>query len=169
MSVLPPEILAFLRSHHVLALAGADGDGMPWAASLFFAFDAPAQRLLVLSGHDTHHGAQLAIDARVAGTVAGQPHAIEEVRGLQFGGRCRELHGADAVQALSLYHAAFPQAQGMSAPVWEVELHTLKFTDNRLGFGHKVLWNRQPAESGLSPTIQSTYSETTTSLTGNAR
>jgi uncharacterized protein YhbP (UPF0306 family) len=158
MSVLPPEILAFIRSHHVLSLAGADGDGMPWAASLFFVFDAPAQRLLVLSSHDTHHGAQLAIDARVAGTVAGQPQAIEEVRGLQFDGLCRQLQGADAVHALSLYHAAFPQARGMSAPVWEVELHTLKFTDNRLGFGHKVLWRRQPAAPGPGPILQSAYS-----------
>ncbi len=36
----------------------------------------------------------------------------------------------------------FPVARMLSAPVWEIRLDEIKFTDNTLGFGKKMIWLR---------------------------
>lgn len=139
---LPEPIRDFLAEHHVLSLAVCVGN-RPWAANAFFAFDEPHVRLLFLSSIDTRHGGMLQTNRHVAGTIAGQPLEISQVRGLQFYGSVRVLeldHGRQP--ALGLYYARFPQAHGLSASVWEIRLQHLKFTDNRQGFGSKLLWDR---------------------------
>lgn len=34
----------------------------------------------------------------------------------------------------------------MSAPLWEIRLHSLKLTDNRLGFGTKIQWSQSDGD-----------------------
>ncbi|MBJ4294868.1 hypothetical protein JGE43_18630, partial [Salmonella enterica subsp. enterica serovar Typhimurium] len=36
----------------------------------------------------------------------------------------------------------FPVARVLPAPVWEIRLDEIKFTDNTLGFGKKLHWLR---------------------------
>lgn len=142
MICLPEPIRDFLAEHHVLSLAVCIGN-RPWAANAFFAFDEPRVRLLFLSSTDTRHGEMLQANRHVAGTIAGQPLAIPQVRGLQFYGSVRVLgQNHERQSALGLYYARFPQAHGLSAPLWEIRLQHLKFTDNRQGFGSKLLWDR---------------------------
>lgn len=141
MSSLPEPIRAFLADHHVLSLA-MHANGTTWAASAFFAHDEQARRFLFLTATETLHGQMLLANADVAGTVAGQPLLISEVCGLQFRGSVRVLEDPDEQQAaLDLYYARFPQARGMSAPIWEIRPAQLKLTDNRKGFGNKLLWD----------------------------
>lgn len=143
MKSLPEPIGDFLHEHHVVSLA-ACRDDVPWAASVFYAFDAVAVRLLFLSELHTRHGALLRANGRVAGTVAGQPMAIAEIRGVQFEGTAQVLDDeTQRLPALDLYHARFPHARGIAAPLWAVRLRQLKLTDNRLGFGSKLQWERQ--------------------------
>ena len=40
------------------------------------------------------------------------------------------------------YNRRFPVARMLSAPVWEIRLDEIKFTDNTLGFGKKMIWLR---------------------------
>lgn len=40
------------------------------------------------------------------------------------------------------YNRRFPVARVLSAPMWEIRLTELKFTDNTLGFGKKLHWMR---------------------------
>ncbi len=141
MTAVPAAIRDFLAEHQVLSLALCQGE-QPWAASAFFAYEDHGQRLLLLSSHDTQHGRCLATNPLVAGTIAGQFTEIAQIRGLQFAGSCRVLQGDEADAALATYYQRFPQARGMLAPVWEIRPTQLKLTDNRLGFGTKILWNR---------------------------
>lgn len=141
MHAVPESIRTFLQEHQVISLALCQ-DNRPWAASAFFAYDENAQRLLFLSATDTRHGAMLVRDPHVAGTIAGQFTDITQIHGLQYEGLCVQLQGEEAQQALEIYYQRYPQARGMSAPVWEIQPTYLKLTDNRLGFGTKILWDR---------------------------
>jgi uncharacterized protein YhbP (UPF0306 family) len=40
------------------------------------------------------------------------------------------------------YLTRFPFAVLMNASLWIVEIHIIKMTDNRLGFGKKLFWER---------------------------
>ncbi|EGF0722467.1 hypothetical protein IBO59_003311 [Salmonella enterica] len=40
------------------------------------------------------------------------------------------------------YIRRFPVARVLPAPVWEIRLDEIKFTDNTLGFGKKLHWLR---------------------------
>lgn len=143
MTSLPPPLIDFLHSHSVLSMA-TSYDGIPWSASAFYAFDEEATRLLMLSSLETRHGEMLSINPYMAGTITDQFSDIHQIHGLQYTGMARLLAvPADAAPALDLYYRRFPQAYGMTAPVWEIQLLHLKFTDNRVGFGSKTLWSRQ--------------------------
>ncbi|TNM63409.1 hypothetical protein [Aliirhizobium smilacinae] len=83
----------------------------------------------------------LAVNELVAGTVAGQPIQMDEIKGIQFSGKALLLEGQAEDEALSVYRKRFPFAQAFSSPVWAVEIDYVKLTDNSHGFGHKLSWS----------------------------
>jgi len=169
MTPIPPLIATQLTQLNVLSLAVCHDD-MPWSASAFFAYDAAGQRLLLLSSAQTRHGQLLALNPRVAGTIADQFSEIAQIHGLQFYGLAGVLEQpAQREPALQLYLQRFPQARGFDAPVWEIRLLQLKFTDNRQGFGTKFQWHRH--DGATSPAVREAAACTTTpmSIRGNAR
>lgn len=80
--------------------------------------------------------------AKVAGTVNGQPKTVALIRGVQFKGEIRRLDGEESDARRKHYTRRFPVAAALKAPVWEIRLDELKFTDNTLGFGKKLHWLR---------------------------
>ncbi len=80
--------------------------------------------------------------AKVAGTVNGQPKTVALIRGVQFKGEIRRLHGDEEAEMRKRYVKRFRFARMLSAPVWEIRPDELKFTDNTLGFGKKLYWLR---------------------------
>ena len=80
--------------------------------------------------------------AAVAGTVNGQPKTVALIRGVQFKGEIRRLEGEESDLARKAYNRRFSVARMLSAPVWEIRLDEIKFTDNTLGFGKKMIWLR---------------------------
>lgn len=77
--------------------------------------------------------------AAIAGTVNGQPKTVALIRGVQFKGEIRRLEGEESDLARKAYNRRFPVARMLSAPVWEIRLDEIKFTDNTLGFGKKMV------------------------------
>lgn len=150
MNTLPPAIVDVLRTHHVLSLAVSSQD-VPWAANVFFAFDEESASLALLGHLDTQHARMLLANCHVAGTVAGQPSAVNEIVGVQFYGLARVVEDeAEQRAGLALYHARFPFAQRMAAPLWRIHLLRLKLTDNRTTFGSKTMWERHGAGAAAS-------------------
>jgi uncharacterized protein YhbP (UPF0306 family) len=156
MLTLPVPLAEFLHQHSVLSLA-VSRDDLPWSANILYAFDQQQCRLLFMSSLDTRHGAILAHNAQVAGSISEQFSDLTQIHGLQYNGIASLVaQPAEAAAALDLYYRRFPQAQGMVAPVWQIRLQHLKFTDNRAVFGAKTLWSRpdpDPAPSRFSPGI----------------
>lgn len=131
----------WLVRQHVVSWCVATDDDM-WCASAFYIFDAKRAVFWLLSDTETRHGKMTGRYARVAGTVNGQPKTVALIRGVQFKGEIRQLDGPESDAARSRYNHRFPVARTMSAPVWEIRVDELKFTDNTQGFGKKFHWQR---------------------------
>ena len=70
------------------------------------------------------------------------PKNVALIRGIQFTGEIRRLQEEESAAPREQYNRRFPAARVISAPMWEIRLHEMKFTDNTLGFGKKLHWYR---------------------------
>lgn len=135
-------ISRWLNKQHVLTYC-AGGAGDLWCANAFYLYDAQRVAFYLLSESHTRHGELIGKQARVAGTVNGQPKTVALIRGVQFRGEITLIEETEAANIRNLYCKRFPVARVMSAPVWEIRLDELKMTDNTLGFGKKLHWLRE--------------------------
>lgn len=117
-------------------------EGELWCANAFYLFDAQNVALYLLTDDKTRHAQMSGACAPVAGTVNGQPKTVARIRGVQFKGEIRRLEGQESDAARKAYFRRFPVARVLPAPVWEIRLDEIKFTDNTLGFGKKLHWLR---------------------------
>ena len=134
-------ISRWLTKQHVVSWCVAS-EGELWCANAFFIYDPQRVAFYLLSDTTTRHGQMTGTRAPVAGTVNGQPKTVALIRGVQFKGEIRLLEGKESDEKRALYNHRFPVARMLSAPVWEIQLDELKFTDNTLGFGKKLHWLR---------------------------
>ena len=134
-------ISKWLAKQHVVSWCVAK-EGELWCANAFYVYDAQRVAFYLLSEETTRHGQMTGQQAPVAGTINGQPKTVALIRGVQFKGEIRLLSGDEADEKRALYVKRFPIARMLSAPVWELRLDELKFTDNTLGFGKKLHWLR---------------------------
>lgn len=135
-------ICRFLGQQHVLTLcASADGD--MWCANCFYVFDESSMSLCLMTETSTRHGAMMASNSRVVGTIAHQTRTVALIKGIQYQARAVLLQGDAQEQACVLYCRHFPVARAIKAPLWALELDEVKMTDNKLGFGKKLFWCRE--------------------------
>lgn len=135
-------ISRWLAKQHVVTWC-VHHEGELWCANAFYYYDPDRVAFYVLSEEKTRHAQMSGSQAPVAGTVNGQPKNVALIRGVQFKGEIRRLEGEQSTLMRNHYTRRFPMALAMSAPVWEIRLDELKFTDNTLGFGKKIHWLRQ--------------------------
>ncbi len=131
----------WLAKQHVVTWCVQE-KGEIWCANAFYVYDPERVAFYVLSEDKTRHAQMTGLQAKVAGTVNGQPKTVALIRGVQFAGEIRRLDGEESDAQRKRYLRRFPVARAMSAPVWEIRLDELKFTDNTLGFGKKFYWLR---------------------------
>ncbi|EDU9156541.1 YhbP family protein [Salmonella enterica subsp. enterica serovar Stanleyville] len=131
----------WLAKQHVVTWC-VHREGELWCANAFYLFDAQNVALYLLTDDKTRHAQMSGACAPVAGTVNGQPKTVARIRGVQFKGEIRRLEGQESDAARKAYLRRFPVARVLPAPVWEIRLDEIKFTDNTLGFGKKLHWLR---------------------------
>ncbi|EHS6224582.1 YhbP family protein [Salmonella enterica] len=131
----------WLAKQHVVAWC-VHHEGELWCANAFYLFDAQNVALYLLTDDKTRHAQMSGACAPVAGTVNGQPKTVARIRGVQFKGEIRRLEGQESDAARKAYLRRFPVARVLPAPIWEIRLDEIKFTDNTLGFGKKLHWLR---------------------------
>lgn len=134
-------IVAFLREHHVLNLA-TYGTRL-WCCSLFYALDIKNFRLIVASDPKTEHMKNVEQNNTVSGTVVLETEEVGKIQGIQWYGKIGSM---EEKEAKNIYFERFPYARAMMPKLWEIELHEIKLTDNRLGFGKKLIWKRETSE-----------------------
>lgn len=134
-------LIRYLKKQHVLSLCASSGDDL-WCANCFYIFNEARMAFWLMTEPDTRHGALMLTNPRVAGTVNGQPKTVLFIKGVQYRGRILRLSDAREEEARQAYQKRFPIAQKVKAPLWEITLDDVKMTDNALGFGKKIVWQR---------------------------
>lgn len=139
-------IIRFVQEHHVMTLATSD-DGIPYATPLFYAYDAQTNRFVFASGEETAHAQQMATSPSVAAGIHLETDTVGKVQGLQIRGKIDAADEADA----KFYYRRFPYARAMRPKLWRIVPLWMKLTDNRLGFGKKLIWEADPPAASSSP------------------
>lgn len=140
----PPEtrILEFIKEHHILNLAVVR-DNIPWCATCYYVYRVEENRFIFTSEPHTRHVRDVIEGGQyqAAGTIALETRIIGKIRGLQFSGTIRPVDESYAVMARKAYLRRFPVARLMPGlHLWTLEPDYIKMTDNRLGFGKKLIW-----------------------------
>jgi uncharacterized protein YhbP (UPF0306 family) len=142
------KIVKFFKKHHVLTIA-TTVDNEPWCANCFYVYMEEENALVFTTDLKTRHGQEFLKNPRVAGSVALETMIIGKICGIQFQGLISEPSGEMAVKSKNFYLKRFPVAMLMDTHLWVVNLTNIKYTDNRLGFGKKLIWTSiSPLEGG---------------------
>lgn len=131
-------IVRFLKKHHVLTLA-TTGEGAPYCSNAFYCYDAERNLLIFTSDMTTHHAQQMASNPCVAASVVLETKVVGRVQGLQLCGKAARADEA----ARRAYLRRFPYAVLAELTLWAIAPDFMKFTDNTLGFGKKLIWNNR--------------------------
>lgn len=81
---------------------------------------------------------------QIAGSIAGQPESVLQIKGVQFSGSAELLTGDAANQAYRRYCERHPIAMLKKSDVWRINLEEIKHTDNARIFASKTFWRRIP-------------------------
>lgn len=139
-------IIRFFRKHHVLTVATCLNDE-PWCANCFYVYLEDENALVFTSDFETRHGKEFLQNQLVAGSVVLETPVIGKIRGIQFQGIVSQPEGDLMEKANNAYLKRFPVAMLMETTLWIVHLTHIKMTDNRLGFGKKLIWTNDSLHS----------------------
>ncbi len=134
----------FLQNHHLLSLAVCNSNEL-WCASAFYAFNLNinAPSFIIASDIKTKH-IQIALSNGdrpiVSGTIALETEKIGIIQGVQFSAILKKVGSSLTDANRLLYLKRFPYAILKGGDLWELKVTELKFTDNKLGFGKKLIY-----------------------------
>ena len=131
------KIIKFLKRHHVLTLATLS-DGQPYCANAFYGYDKERNRIVFTSDLTTRHAQEMMTNSRVAASVVLETRIVGKIQGLQI---CGVVCSGDDQDRLC-YIKRFPYAALADLTLWAIEPDFIKLTDNTLGFGKKIIWNK---------------------------
>jgi len=135
-------ILALIREHHIFTLA-VTRDLQPWCATCFYVYDEERNLFIFTSEDDTRHIRDVVETGNflAAGAIALETKMTGKIRGIQFSGNMHKLEGEELKAATKNYLEKFPIARFSRLFLWGIIPDILKMTDNRLGFGKKLIWH----------------------------
>ena len=139
--MIDSRFIKFLRKHHVLTIA-TTAENEPWCANCFYVYLEEENALVFTTDADTRHGEEFLKNPLVAGSVVLETMVIGKIQGIQFQGLVSEPEGDMLSKAKWAYLKRFPPAVLMDTHLWMVKLTLIKLTDNRLGFGKKLIWTQ---------------------------
>ena len=130
------KIESFIQEHHVMSLA-TNHENEISVCSLFYAFSKELLSFVVASSDETTHIRHIEYNAKVAGNILLETKNIGKIQGVQFRGEFLPLQDE---KLKNLYFKTFPHAIVMQPKLWQIKVEYFKMTDNRLGFGKKLIW-----------------------------
>lgn len=142
MSIPEKRIVDFIRKHHVVSLATSD-ENIPWVCHCFYAYMKEENWLVFTSDEQTRHVREVMANPLVSGGIVLETSVVNKVQGVQFSGVMRRPSEEEKGRVTRAYLNRFPFAVLMNTSLWIVEIRHIKMTDNRLGFGKKLIWERE--------------------------
>jgi uncharacterized protein YhbP (UPF0306 family) len=141
MNSIDKKIIEFVNSHHVLTLATSTNN-VPYCCNAFYTYLESENILVFTSNEETKHIKDVRINNIVAGSIVLETSIVGKIQGIQFQGLMFEPKDDLLKKAKIKYLKKFPFAILMNTQLWVVDLSFLKLTDNRLGFGKKIIWEK---------------------------
>lgn len=141
MNPIDNKIIRFIKKHHVLTLA-TTVNNKPWCCNCFYAYLEDENTLVFTSDDETKHIHDVKLNNFVAGSIVLETNVVGRIKGLQFQGTIIKAEGERLKKAQSAYLLRFPYALLMKTNLWCLDISLLKYTDNSMGFGKKLNWNK---------------------------
>lgn len=143
MENMDSHIVSFMQAQTAATICCIDDHHRPYCFNAFYAFDESKATIYFKSQlMKTHHGPLLSEREHVSGTIV--PDELDKVlvKGIQFVGRVQKNDIFD-IQSAMHYHTRHPMAMAVPGEMWTIHVDYIKFTDNAMGFGHKLIWQRE--------------------------
>ena len=131
------KIIKFIKRHHVMTLATVS-EGQPYCANAFYGYDKERNRIVFTSDLSTRHTHEILQNSRVAASIVLETRIVGKIQGLQI---CGSICSGDDLDR-RCYIKRFPYAALADLTLWALEPDFIKLTDNTLGFGKKIIWNK---------------------------
>jgi uncharacterized protein YhbP (UPF0306 family) len=142
MDLPDKRIIDFINDHQVLTLA-TSFDEEPYCANCFYVYMEEENSIVFTSDYDSKHIKQASHNIYVAGSIVLETSVLGKIQGVQFQGIISEPKDEMFTKARNAYLTKFPIAMLMKTTLWIVDFTFLKFTDNNLGFGKKIIWEKE--------------------------
>ena len=135
------KIINYISTNKVFTIATCNNH-VPYCANCFYVFDSTTNTLIFLSDDETRHIIEAKKNKNVAGTINTDVISVAKIKGIQFIGQfiCPEEAQEEAFYLM--YYKKFPFAKAKPSKIWGINLTFIKMTDNTLGFGKKLIWER---------------------------
>lgn len=134
-----PRFLKFIQKHHVFTLS-TSVDNQPWCAACFYAYNKENGCFVFTSDDNTRHINEVLTNKKVAANIILETKVIGIIQGLQISGTV-EIDHSDKYR--HTYLKKFPFAILATTSIWVLYPNMLKLTDNKLGFGTKLIWQKE--------------------------
>ena len=142
MPTIDKRIISFINKHHVLTLATSN-QNKPYCCNCFYVYLEEENMLAFTSDDDTKHIQDVKHQDYVGGSIVLETNVVGKIQGIQFNGTMYEPKDQLLNKVKTKYLKRFPFAALMKTTLWVIDLSFLKMTDNRLGFGKKLIWEKE--------------------------
>lgn len=132
-------VVKFIERHHVMTLATVSQAGA-YCCNLFYAYINDSNEFVFSSSSQTRHASEFVANSRVAASITLESKVVGKLQGLQIEGEVvkAESHHRDS------YISKYPYAAlAGDIELWVLRPSFFKLTDNRLGFGKKIIWRTE--------------------------
>ena len=136
------KIDSFLEANTCASIACLDSKGQPYCFSCYYAIDSKEGLLFFKSASDSNHATFLHSNPIIAGTILPDKLNKLQVKGIQFEGIVLPFKNELSKYASLKYYESHPIAVAMLGEIWTIQINRIKYTDNTLGFGKKIIWER---------------------------
>ncbi|MGI6479172.1 MAG: pyridoxamine 5'-phosphate oxidase family protein [Salinivirgaceae bacterium] len=140
-NAIDKHIIDFIGRHHVLTIATSDKN-IPWCASCFYAWIKDKNVFVYTTDHDTRHGIEALKNQNVAANIVLETRIVMKIQGLQISGITFPVDKTNEEIAKTTYLKRFPYARISDLNLWILDPQHLKLTNNKLGFGKKIIWQK---------------------------
>lgn len=139
-------VVEFIKEHHVLTLSTAV-DNTPYSCNCFYAYHEDDNVLICTSDYKTKHIKDALQNNNVSGSIVLETSIVGKIQGVQFNGIMSEATDELFKKYKKAYLNRFPFAILKNTALWVIDLTFIKMTDNRLGFGKKIIWKKNDNDS----------------------
>lgn len=137
-------VAEFIKEHHLATLSVTDGKDI-WSWHAFYHYNQDEALFTFTSEDKTRHIKMFnnCSNRVVSGAIGLETEKIGVIRGVQFCAVMERCDGSLLNKNRLSYLKRFPYAILKGGDLWTLTVTEMKFTDNRLGFGTKILWERE--------------------------